>query len=194
MKQASRLLSVTQAVGIESVWSTTLGRRVRRVVCVSCAAKHERNYPSYAPPDQVQGNFENQGWRFTRRGPLCPSCAVTSPKEDRTMSAASTAPTTITFGAARAPTVTEVLKVSDLLALHFVEGRYRNGYSDEVVAKEKDIPRAVVTRIREEGFGPIKGDAECDEIRQEITAAKQLIATLETRLQKVEARLLGAVK
>lgn len=51
-------------------------------------------------------------------------------------------------------------------------GVYLEGASDEAIAKERDIPRAWVSAIREEFFGPIRSCPELDAIRADIATAK----------------------
>lgn len=186
-------VSMAEALGIETVWSKAAGRMMRRVQCVSCDYKQERNYPVDTAPAQALQNFQNQGWQFTKRGPVCPACqesAKRKAKEDKPMQPAPVSSIAV-IPPARNPTIKEVLAVSELLDRFFADGVYLDGYSDERVSKEKDIPRAIVSRIRDEGFGPIKGDPELEAIKADLRAAVSLVEQLQKRVEKIERRVFG---
>ncbi len=99
----------------------------------------------------------------------------------------------------REATTAERVKVRALLDANFDDaaGRYLDGYSDQRIGEEVGVPWAIVARIREVGYGPIKVDPEIDAIRSEMaklrtendlwaksTAAK--LRDLEDRIAAVE--------
>ncbi len=88
----------------------------------------------------------------------------------------------------RIPTVKEVLRIGEELDLHFVEGRYRAGQSDQVLADRLDLPRAIVTRVREEGYGPLKGDPEVEALRSDLDTLGGMLTDVRARLARLEQR------
>ncbi len=94
-----------------------------------------------------------------------------------------TVPIEATVTPIREPTSDQRAKVRELLATHFDDdaGMYLGGYDDKQVAEEAgNLPWAVVSRIREAAFGPIRITPEMAELREQITAARTRIANLES--------------
>lgn len=60
---------------------------------------------------------------------------------------------------------------------------YKDGQTDAKVAAEAGTSESVVTEIRERDFGPLKPPSELEELREELSAAKALCASLEDRLE-----------
>lgn len=88
----------------------------------------------------------------------------------------------------RIPTVKEVLRIGEELDLHFADGRYRAGQSDQVLADRLDLPRAIVTRVREEGYGPLKGDPEVEALRSDLDTLGGVLTDFRARLARLEQR------
>lgn len=98
--------------------------------------------------------------------------------------------------------------VRNLLDKHFDDaaGRYLEGYTDERIAKDLNIPWAFVTQLREAAYGPLKSDPEVDALRKEAAslasklahlqadaaALEKALITVNTRLNAVDDRLRGA--
>ena len=83
----------------------------------------------------------------------------------------------------REPTSDQRAKVRELLATHFDDdaGMYLGGYDDKRVAEEAgNLPWAMVSRIREAAFGPIRITPEMAELREQIDAARTRIVNLES--------------
>lgn len=105
----------------------------------------------------------------------------------------------------RDPTPNEKAKVRLLLDHHFDDaaGRYLDGYSDQRIGEETEIPWASVKLLREAAYGPLREDPVILEIRGElkslrsamgpaIAGAAQATATvraLEERLTAAEEKL-----
>ena len=87
------------------------------------------------------------------------------------------------------PTTHQRVAIRNLLDKHFDDDshRYLEGWTDDKIAEEVKVPRVVVERIREVGYGPwVKEDPE-------ITAIKAMIARIETDLAATKARLAKAI-
>ena len=90
----------------------------------------------------------------------------------------------------REPTPDERLKVRELLTVYFDDetGAYASGYSDQRIALEAgDIPWAVVTRIRDAGWGPIRQTPEIVEVRRELDTLKQEYAKMDAETRDLAA-------
>lgn len=103
-----------------------------------------------------------------------------------------------------APQITQVTglalrKVFQLLEDQFdiEQGCYKNGYSDEKIAKETNISKDAVKQYRTQAFGKIKPPTEMMEMRQELqeieTLALQLDNDLRQKLKDFRLRL-GAIE
>lgn len=73
------------------------------------------------------------------------------------------------------------LRIRALLDKHFDDGagRYLDGYSDQKVATELNLPRIHVETIREAAYGAIR-------VPPEMEAAEKAVAALEARLKPAE--------
>lgn len=74
---------------------------------------------------------------------------------------------------------------------------YQKGWSDEVIAKSLNVPRAWVSSIREDNFGPERGDIidiETINVRNAINEAEKLMADTKQLLSLVNDRLAFFVK
>lgn len=86
-------------------------------------------------------------------------------------------------------------KVFKLLGTHFDDekGRYRNGYSDDRIAKETGCALLFVQQCRKECFGDLKEDPAIAEMRAEIEALGALhaenTATFQQELAQLKAKL-----
>lgn len=91
----------------------------------------------------------------------------------------------------REPTIAEVVKVAELLDLHFDEGRFKEGWDDDRVARDLDLPRALVVRIREASphHGPLREDPAIVALRSEIAAARQMHTEFGAMLEELSERL-----
>jgi len=85
----------------------------------------------------------------------------------------------------------ERLKVRSLLDKHFddAKGRYLDGYSDQKVATEANVPRIHVETIRETAYGAIKADGELDKIRAEMLGMAKTVQEVSGRLSALTKRV-----
>lgn len=91
-------------------------------------------------------------------------------------------------GDQREPTVKETCRVLPMLDRHFLNHRYEEGWSDEVIAEKLKLPRVIVCKVREESpeHGAIASDPDIVHLRQDITSVKALVAEMEHRLDRLE--------
>jgi predicted nucleic acid-binding Zn-ribbon protein len=98
-------------------------------------------------------------------------------------------------------TVDEKRRVRGLLDANFDDaaGIYLDGYSDQRIATEADVPRACVRQLREASYGPIKRHPELDAIEAQIAearavaeTARQEIATAQATAAKAESAIKDA--
>jgi hypothetical protein len=94
----------------------------------------------------------------------------------------------------REATPLEMRRIFALVEGHFDEtkGCYLNGYNDERVSKELNLPRALIAKVREESGLKIKGNPEVIALRSELEALKDLFIAeagkIEGKLKQLEAR------
>lgn len=104
------------------------------------------------------------------------------------------------------PTAADNRKVLDALTVQYDEDaqRYRGAWTDSKVAATLDVPRAWVTAVREQFFGPERNeeqDVKTKEIREAIQMARNAVETLTQmaiqaegiagKLGELEAKIIG---
>lgn len=161
------------------------GRLSARVECHSCGSHEEWHIATKTPPAEIlRKHFSQKGWRMSKRS-ICPACTSKAQKPQIVKEVQMTnvapikpepAPTEAVKAARR--------KANELLMFHFdVEaGRYDEGWSDERVAKESDMPVAWVLKRREDEYGTLKEPQEIDEIRGELYNLTERLAELRSKL------------
>ena len=156
------------------------------------------------PPDQITLKFRALGWQCEARRrdrDICPSCIArssarkgTAMREKNVIDLPSTENTIDRKLSSSAPTKAEppgqmtredrriiFAKLNDVYVDEKVG--YSSGWTDHVVAKDLNIPRAWVSTVREEHFGP---DASNEEIRTQVNEARRLIADARMACSKAE--------
>lgn len=158
------------------------GNNLRVVAKLRCACDHSESVASRGvlPPEVLDKKFRQKGWKLDPA--TCPDC-IQQPKEERQM-ASEGATVSAQAGLAQA-------KVFKLLVAQFDEeaGRYRNGYTDDRVAKETGCALVFVQQCRKECFGELKEDPAIAELRNDIGALEGMIAETTAQLQQELAQL-----
>jgi hypothetical protein len=82
----------------------------------------------------------------------------------------------------REPTIEERIKIRTMLDKHFDDstGTYLDGMSDQVIGQSENIPWAIVAKIREAAYGPIRTDPE-------VVALTRRIEQLTSQLDQLKA-------
>jgi hypothetical protein len=135
-----------------------------------------------------------------------PPPAIKPILEDTNVSLKSVPPAIAQLALPREATTAERGKIRGLLDANFDDatGAYLAGYSDQRIADEVKVPRAIVTRIREVGYGAIKQDPELAAVRAELAKIRaegealvehhtRALDDLRAKIAAAEARL-GAIE
>ena len=80
------------------------------------------------------------------------------------------------------PTADQRVRIRELLDKYFDDelGMYAKGYTDQRIAEEVgNLPWAIVSRVREVGWGPIRVTEQLVEARQEVELLKEQITKQE---------------
>jgi len=158
--------------------------RANRTRCPRCSKARTR------PTNDTDSELRRTAAKLAAAPPPTP------PTEPPSMPSKSTpaaiAPTEATITPICEPTSDQRAKIRDLLAAHFDDtvGMYLGSYDDKKVAEEVgNVPWAVVARIREAAFGPIRVTPEMVELREQITAARTRIVNLESSIASLVEQL-----
>ncbi len=146
------------------------GRPVHQLIakCVECGAEDGINNRSseMLPEALISKKFQQKGWVVAKRGKklICPKCqkAIKAEKEQKKME------------------IDKATKRRIIVWLNELfdpdTGRYSDGYTDQRLGNEKNVPWAHIKTIREEFFGPIKGDPEIDAIKSGLEKLEEALA------------------
>ena len=156
------------------------------VECSQCGAGADVSLRQIMPPDQIDKKFIQRGWKLDPH--ICRNCQRRAQKEKKM--------TTPSASAMKAQAT-----MFRLLSDHFDTdaGQFDVEWSDERIAKETGLAKAIVTEFRRAGFGEIKEPSEVASLRADINALEALakenatgvsaeIAALRARLAKISAQ------
>jgi hypothetical protein len=191
---------------------------LRIVAVLRCANndKHLMKIPIGAfggNPQAIAKLFERAGWQVDQHNKakcLCPSClkAKKGPKPPvapvvRVPEPAQVVAKAIEAGDIKMPvvdikTIPSTIKVSlrNLLDKFFDDaaGAYIEGYSDEKIAEEVDVPRATVFAYREAAYGPLKRDPDVDAVLAGLADIRAKQADIQSQLAKLEIKAQACLK
>lgn len=171
-----------------------------RGTCGSCGQPEDIPWERSNNPFEVSRAFEKRGWEFDQNRIAkcrCPSCLTkrfgaklrTDMKLDATPEMK---PMAVTLAPAASPTLDatpdQKRRIRELLDKHFDDavGCYLDGKSDQVIGKELGLPWALVARMRELAYGPLRADPEVLAIQTELQAARNEQSLLLGRVQQLE--------
>lgn len=183
-----------------------------RMRCGVCSAYVDITNEWWGSTDDVLLKFERAGWTVSEHQTKhckCEHCQIVKPHKEMTLMT-SIMNSTKSKPLQLAPTVVEEVplprqalvpstpggavtqratsgqkdKIRELLDGNFdtKRGCYLDDWSDDKIAREVDLPRAVVTTIREVGYGLILTDPELDAIRAQLGAMQR---DVEAMLSKI---------
>ena len=175
-------------------------RQIYRIWCDKCGAHDDMQITGKPKaPEFVCQKFVQRGWaaQIDKAKARCSECLA---QKDRADSDAKDAEVmaekavTSSQGVVRDPTPDQRTKIRQLLDGHFddAKGCYLDGYSDQRVGQELGVPWAMVTKIREAAYGPIRSDPEIEAIKGEILKIQGAIAVVVERVDRIEKRYRGA--
>jgi len=178
------------------------GRKAEQFQCAECGTKECVTNTGDRPPDLIIKVIKARGWKADAFKPLshfCPKCAGPQ-KKSAAAKQGNVIPMSVTPIAkpsveVRQPTSDQRVKIRDSLDNHFddVTGRYLDGFSDQKIAELVDVPRIIVERIREVGYGPIKDDPVLIALRAEIVALQKLLEEQQRNHDTLKAKLTDAI-
>lgn len=186
---AQRLVDAYLRIGI--VARTAVGERgIDRFADVQCQCRATRSYrlTKDFTPEFLDQKFAEFGWSRGGRNWECPTC-IDKRKERTKMTAVSGPARPFTDlqpqpSATRAPTVPETLRISDLLAQHFDKrsGLYAGDWTDDKIARQLNLPRAMVAYVRDHGYGPLKAPTEMLNLKAEVASLQTMVGELAKRV------------
>lgn len=145
------------------------------VICHQCGTSDEWRLSRIPPPDILKKHFIIRGWQL-RKKPVCPACQAQK-KERPAMPAVSPQ-----------PAASDAMKKARRLIYMALEDyydeaarRYREGHSDESIAKETGASLAVVRSIREADFGPLGPPSEFAALQAEVESLRARLTEICTR-------------
>jgi hypothetical protein len=177
--------------------------------CSSCGREHAERFPGgRMSPEHAAKRARRAGWIAEpdrASGSVCPECQAArrerapgerpEPKKEPAVSVTpmitAQVPPTL-----REPTQQERMKIRSALDQHFDDaaGCYLAGYSDQRIGTELNVPWAMIAKIREAAYGPIKVDPEIAGLRAEVTGLGAKIEALVKEQQGVLSRLAALEK
>lgn len=146
------------------------------------------------PVDVIAKKFRDKGWSVgsRRNKDICPECQKTTPsearKEPETMSKPNPPLTVVAAEPPREATRDQKRAILHKLDENYDEKArsYVGACTDQTIASELGVPRAWVSDLREEFYGP---SGENDEVR----ALRKEMQTERERIKKLEAAAMGLV-
>ena len=149
---------------------------VARFSCAQCPRKLDVNVNrANVSPLMPAAKARNMGWIVdpdkNARETRCPDCAKPKPiKKEKTVKVETEIKVT----------TEQRIAIRNILDKHFDDaaGMYLDDMSDEKVAQAVKIPRAVVERMRETAYGPIRVTAEVVAMRAEVAGFRTQLEAL----------------
>lgn len=150
-------------------------RTAIRAACAKCGRTEELVWNRHNNPQSIAKLFERKGWRFDVYAPsrcVCPVClGAGGPKRG---GCGMGFPNKVAVGELEA-TPAQKRRIREMLDGQFDEERgcWLDGFSDQSVAEKLDLPRLLVTQVREAAYGPIRSDPEVEAMRSDMAALKR---------------------
>jgi hypothetical protein len=174
--------------------------QINRIVVTAkcrCGATESETSFTPLPPQAFTKKFTNNGWRLGRH-PTCPACRTSPPKEKQVSETAR--PPLAAVPPAPPPKIepSDAAKAQRRMAFIAVEAaydennrRYRDGHTDETVAKEVGCVVKIVVDVREQFFGPAAPPEppEFAALRGQIVQAAAQFATAKSHLAASQTNL-----
>lgn len=172
-------------------------RSVARMTCSQCGAHDQVTInPGNDSPEFVAKLFAKRGWQsdaFRARSCICPSCSNARSKSDpdseirnlKVVTMAKPTPAEI-LAEAREATPQEKAAIRRRLDEVFDDaaGTYLDNQSDQKIGEHLNIPWALVRRVREAAYGPIRSDPELEKLRAELRAVLSEVETVKARVDR----------
>ena len=180
------------------------GRLMARFVCATCGAHIQtplvhNGAGGLSGTATVQRAMQGTGWQLNGARMCCPRCVAANtarakgdrpdPKPQAKPPPAEVPP--MTDQQPREASPQERVKIRSILDKHFDDGagQWLDGYSDQRAGEEIGVPWALVTRIREAAYGPIRVDPELAAVKTELIQIGRELTTLTERHGAAQKRL-----
>ena len=174
-------------------------RQVARIQCIRCDVHEDWTIGGSHNPERACKAFRASGWECDWSHPtrtVCPACVA---KRGAGRGGDRVEDKVVTLQQPKAMTMAETtgdqrLRIRALLDKHFddAKGFFLDGYSDQRIGAEVNVPWATVQKIREAAYGPIKGDPELEAIKAAVGTMERDLATIKDRVAAVEKRFRSA--
>lgn len=170
-------------------------KMVARFECKRCDATLDVTKVQPLNPEACARVAERAGWKADAFHPSvnrCPACRAKRGGGDKPEKEATAMPEpTKPPAQLREATPQERQRIRAILDRQFDDaaGSFLDGYSDQRIGEELNLPWAMVTKIREAAYGPIRVDPEVAGLRAEIGNAQRQIDAMSTSLASLKARL-----
>lgn len=151
-------------------------------------------------PNLLSKRMKSKGWEFhpyNKRACVCPVCQKENSEMPKpTLVANSDPQVVLAQQTPRTITGEERYKVRHLLDQHFDDkmGAYIDGYSDQRIGTELEIPWKLVFDIREAAYGPIREDPRIAAVRQDMARLERQMSELTKGMTELRSKIaaLGA--
>lgn len=185
-------------------------RQAHRITCSGCAFTSDMTISRVAglPPEVTARKFQQRGWLIGKSAhhDLCPACVAGNAKPSKAkesnvtnMKAAPPAPiVNIRPEAPREPTVEQRRIIFSSINDHYLDAKrgYADDWTDQKIATDLGVPRAWVTTMRDENFGPARDNeaiqaalVEYERLRTDVSALQGNLIATATAMERIEKRL-----
>ncbi|MER2535509.1 MAG: hypothetical protein ABTQ31_10150 [Rhizobiaceae bacterium] len=147
---------------------------VTPIECHRCGvtARFKHSGMKRKPAEAIEQYFRNHGWRVgsVPRGDVCPDCQT----REKPPLAAAAPDDTVVAEPPRTMEREERRIVFAHIDQHYLPDRsgYAAPWTDARIAKDLGVPRAWVTEIRDQMFGPEGSNPDIEQFRADLSAAK----------------------
>jgi hypothetical protein len=173
--------------------------------CSKCGKDSHFTCPNEEHPGRIAHHFHDLGWDFDPYKPrscICPTCKGTKKETNTPAQVASVTtveekpmatitPLTMVTTAPRPLTNAEKAGVRRLLDTQFDDeaGRYIEGYSDQRIGQELEVPWSAVAAMREAAYGPLRADPRIDRLEQTLLDLKTRVSGAVAQMEKAQTDL-----
>lgn len=181
------------------------GSEMARFTCRRCGG-HDllplvRQAKAFNPQATVKRALA-AGWDSSGLVATCPACMAARAAQRKGESPGPKAPAAEVIRmsdakpAPREATPQERVKIRAILDKHFDDGAgcWLDGYSDQKAGEEIGVPWALITRIREAAYGPIRVDPEVAALRAELVHIQREVQAISERWETERKALAGKLE
>lgn len=152
-------------------------RKVSTITCVGCRRVDEFVHVGAKPAEAVEQYFRNHGWQVgrTARKDVCPTCQL-QPKKEKQVKQIEVVPEIVVAQSPRQMDRDDRRLIFAKIDEVYEKESYVAPWSDASVARSLGVPRAWVSQVRDEMFGPAGSNPELDAY---LTQVEELTVSIE---------------